>query len=48
MAINNYVTHLECGMNGTILDKNSVHNLSQDGYPILVRYDLEKIKKNDY
>ena len=45
MAISNYVTHLECGMNGTVLDKNSVHNLSKDGYPILVRYDLEEIKK---
>ena len=41
----NYVTHLECGMNGSILDKNIIHNLSPDGYPILVRYNLEKIKK---
>ena len=42
----NYVTHLECGMNGTILDKNVAHNLSPDGYPILVRYDLKNIKKS--
>lgn len=45
MTKKNYVTHLECGMNGTVLDKNLIHNLSPDGYPILVRYNLEKVKK---
>jgi threonine synthase len=33
-------------MNGTALDKNIIHNLSPDGFPILVRYDLESIKKS--
>jgi threonine synthase len=40
-----FVTHLECGMTGERLDAGQVHNLSPKGYPILVRYDLEGVKK---
>ncbi|WP_428249843.1 threonine synthase [Ferrovibrio sp.] len=40
-----FVTHLECGMTGERLSAEVVHNLSPKGYPILVRYDLEGIRK---
>lgn len=39
-----YVTHLECGMTGEHLPADQLHNLSQSGYPILVRYDLDKVR----
>ncbi len=42
----NYVTHLECALTGEIKDKNKVHGLSSAGKPMLVRYDLEEIKKD--
>ena len=29
---------------GEKVDKDAVHNLSPQGYPLLVRYDLERIK----
>ncbi len=40
-----FVTHLECGMTGERLSAEVVHNLSPKGYPILVRYDLDGIRK---
>ncbi|WP_300299626.1 threonine synthase [Ferrovibrio sp.] len=39
-----FVTHLECGMTGERLPADTLHNLSPQGYPILVRYDLEGVK----
>jgi threonine synthase len=39
-----FVTHLECGMTGERLPADRLHNLSPQGYPILVRYDLAGVK----
>lgn len=39
-----YVTHLECSMTGRHYAANKVHGLSEAGYPLLVRYDLERMK----
>ncbi|MBT7899029.1 MAG: threonine synthase, partial [Rhodospirillales bacterium] len=39
-----FVTHLECGMKGDIYAADQVHNLSDAGKPLLVRYDLDGIK----
>jgi len=41
---NSYVTHLECGMTGEHLLADQLHNLSPKGYPILVKYDLDKVR----
>ncbi len=38
-----FVTHLECGMTGQHLPADTLHNLSPEGWPILVRYDLEAL-----
>ena len=40
-----YVTHLECSMTGKKYPANEIQGLSEVGTPLLVRYDLEKIKK---
>ena len=40
-----YVTHLECSMTGKKYPSNEIQGLSEVGRPLLVRYDLEKIKK---
>jgi len=43
----NYVTHLECGISGESDYKaGEIHGLSREGRPLLVRYDLEAIKRN--
>lgn len=39
-----FVTHLECGMTGEKLPADTLHNLSPQGFPILVRYDLAGVK----
>ncbi len=47
MAENKYfVTHLECGLTGKQYPAGKLHNLSQAGKPLLVRYDLERVKRN--
>jgi threonine synthase len=38
-----FVTHLECGLTGKRYPADEVHNLSEAGRPLLVRYDLEGI-----
>ena len=40
-----FVTHLECGKTGARVDADVLHNLSPDGWPLLVRYDLAGIKQ---
>lgn len=40
-----FVSHLECGMTGQELPADTLHNLSPEGWPILVRYDLEALGK---
>ena len=43
-----YVLHLECSKTGVIYPADQIHNLSDDGMPLLVRYDLKKIKEELY
>ena len=38
-----FVTHLECSATGKRYPADQLHNLSDDGKPLLVRYDLEGI-----
>ena len=40
-----FVTHLECGMTGERLPADRLANLSAAGKPLLVRYDLDGIRK---
>jgi threonine synthase len=40
-----FVTHLECAMTGERHAADEVHNLSRAGKPLLVRYDLDGIKR---
>ena len=39
-----YLSHLECSKTGEIYPANQIYNLSNDGMPLLARYDLKKIK----
>ena len=41
----NYVTHLECAFTGEIVEKGIPHTLSPAGKPLLVKYDLKRMKK---
>lgn len=43
--IANFVTHLECSKTGQEIPAGTIQNLSPDGAPILVRYDLDRVKK---
>jgi len=40
-----HVTHLECSVCGKRRESGKIHNLCECGGPLLVLYDLEKIKK---
>jgi threonine synthase len=40
-----FVTHLECAYTGERYPADAVHNLSRAGKPLLVRYDLEGVRK---
>src|SRR5499427_6345127 len=40
-----FVPHLECAMTGERHEADQVHNLSRAGKPLLVRYDLEGVRK---
>ncbi len=40
-----FVTHLECAATGERHAADAVHNLSRAGKPLLVRYDLDGVKK---
>ncbi len=39
-----YVTHLECSLTGQRHEAGRLHNLSQAGKPLLVRYDLDAVR----
>jgi threonine synthase len=41
-----YVTHLECSATGERHDPARLHNTSRAGKPLLVRYDLERIRRS--
>ena len=40
-----FVTHLECSFTGERYPADEVHNLSRAGKPLLVRYDLDGVRK---
>ena len=40
-----FVTHLECAATGERYAADEVHNLSSAGKPLLVRYDLDGVRK---
>ena len=40
-----FVSSLNCGMTGEALPVGALHNLSPKGFPILVHYDLEGVKR---
>ena len=40
------ITHLECSVTGERYEAGKLHNLSTGGWPLLVRYDLQKVKEN--
>jgi len=39
-----FVTHLECSMTGTRYEADRLYNLSEAGWPLLVRYDLDAVR----
>ena len=41
----NFVSHLECSLTGDRYSAGEIHGLSKAQRPLLVRYDLEKMKK---
>ncbi|MCJ8323440.1 MAG: threonine synthase [Rhizobiales bacterium] len=41
-----FVTHLECSMTGKHYEKGKIHELSEVGRPLLVRYDLAEMAKH--
>jgi threonine synthase len=40
------VDHLECSKTGERYEAGKLQNLSKDGFPLLVRYDMEKARKS--
>ena len=42
--MSNYVTHLECSISGGNYPAGQIHGLSEAGRPLLVRYDLERMR----
>jgi threonine synthase len=44
-TISNTLTHLECGLCSRKFEPGKVHNLCECGGPLLVRYDLEKLRR---
>ncbi|HKW98632.1 MAG TPA: threonine synthase [Bryobacteraceae bacterium] len=45
-AIANSLTHLECSLCSRKLDGGVIHNLCECGGPLLVRYDLDKLRSS--
>src|SRR3546814_18963401 len=41
-----FVTHLECSMSGERHEADRLHGLSDAGWPLLVRYDLEGVRRS--
>lgn len=41
-----FVSHLECSGTGKRHTAGRLHNLSEDGFPLLVRYDLEAMRRD--
>jgi threonine synthase len=41
-----FVTHLECSWTGEVYEADRPHNLSRAGKPLLVRYDLDGVRRS--
>ncbi len=41
-----FVSHLECSETGKHYEADKIHNLSETGKPLLVRYDLEAVSRH--
>ena len=41
-----FVTHLECSLTGERYEAGEIHNLSRAGKPLLVRYDLDRVRQS--
>jgi len=41
-----FVSHLECSETGKVYPADKIHNLSETGKPLLVRYDLSSSERN--
>jgi len=44
-ALPTFVTHLECGLTGERYEADRLHGLSRAGRPLLVRYDLDGVRR---
>lgn len=40
-----FVTHLECSLTGARYEADRIHGLSEAGRPLLVRYDLDRVRQ---
>ena len=45
MSGQTFVTHLECSATGERYEPDQLYNLSRAGKPLLVRYDLDAVKR---
>src|SRR6266849_4380150 len=44
-ALPNFVSHLECSLTGERYPADALHGLSRAGRPLLVRYDLDGVRR---
>src|SRR5438309_12071938 len=44
-ALPTFVTHLECSLTGERYEADRLHGLSKAGRPLLVRYDLDGVRR---
>ncbi len=44
-TMNNWLSHLECSRSGKKYDARELHNISEQGAPLLARYDLDRARK---
>src|SRR5438128_3933112 len=45
METHTALSHLECSRTGERFEAGKIHNLSTAGWPLLVRYDIEKVRR---
>ena len=45
MTTGTFVSHLECSMTGERHKAGEIHGLSREGWPLLVRYDLDRLRE---
>ncbi|MEE3277527.1 MAG: threonine synthase [Candidatus Thermoplasmatota archaeon] len=45
MTVASYVTHLECSYTGKHYSSDGIHSVSDEGKPLLVRYDLGRLRR---